>query len=26
VLKSSDPAALAAAQAWFEQALADLTP
>ncbi len=25
VLKSSDPAALAAAQAWFEQALADLT-
>ena len=26
VLKSNDPAALAAAQAWFEQALADLTP
>jgi len=26
VLKSKDPAALAAAQAWFEQALADLTP
>jgi molybdenum cofactor synthesis domain-containing protein len=25
VLKSSDPAALAAARAWFEQALADLT-
>jgi molybdenum cofactor synthesis domain-containing protein len=25
VLKSSDPAALTAAQAWFEQALADLT-
>ena len=25
VLKSNDPAALAAAQAWFEQALADLT-
>jgi len=25
VLKSSDPAALAAAQAWFEKALADLT-
>jgi len=25
VLKSSDPTALAAAQAWFEQALADLT-
>jgi molybdenum cofactor synthesis domain-containing protein len=25
VLKSSDPAALAAAQAWFEQALTDLT-
>jgi molybdenum cofactor synthesis domain-containing protein len=25
VLKSSDPAALSAAQAWFEQALADLT-
>ena len=25
VLKSSDPSALAAAQAWFEQALADLT-
>jgi molybdenum cofactor synthesis domain-containing protein len=25
VLKSSDPAALAAAQAWFEQALAELT-
>ena len=25
VLKSSDPAALAAAQAWFEQALGDLT-